>query len=119
MTATIISNNPSYTFGAMTNQVTSRLIGVSTQMERLNEAIASASSGYTGEPGTEFEAPNNIMAGTAPNLFGVIPDPDPAAAGNKGKDYAYAMNQLYAAWQTFWTAARPYIEQLDNGTMGM
>jgi hypothetical protein len=30
-----------------------------------------------------------------------------------------AVNQLNAAWQMFWTAARPYIEQLDNGTYSM
>jgi len=57
------------------------------------------------------------MQPTVPNLFGVVADS--ANPGAKGTDYSYAMNQLNAAWQTFWTAAAPYVEQLDNGTPSM
>jgi len=120
MTATIISTTGNFTFGAMTTQTVSRLIATHTQMGRLRDAIATASSGYTGTPGTEFEAPQpGGMVGplTANNLFGVMPDP--AEPGRAGTDYAYAVNSLEAAWAAFWTAAEPFIEQLDNGGSAM
>jgi len=120
MTATIISNQGNYTFGAMTTQTVSRLIATHTQIGRLRDAIATASSGYEGTPGTEFEAPQQGgMMGSFPatNLFGV--QPDPAEPGRNGTDYAYAVNSLEAAWQTFWSAAEPFIEQLDNGGASM
>jgi hypothetical protein len=113
MTATIISNMA--TFGQMTNTSVSRLIGLNTTLLRLKEAVATASSGYDGVPGTQFEAPAGSMTPTtSPNNFGVQPDPD--EPGARGTDYAYAVNALTEQWQTFWTAAAPYIEQLDNGT---
>jgi hypothetical protein len=122
MTATIISTMSGYTFGQMTTQTVSRLIATNTQLIRLRDAIATASSGYAGTPGTEFELPTGnvaMPAGVAvgTNLFGVVPDP--AEPGKNGTDYAYAVNSLEAAWQTFWTAAEAYIEQLDNGGTSM
>jgi hypothetical protein len=48
-----------------------------------------------------------------PNNFGI--QADPANPGANGEAYSYAVGQLAAAWATFWDAARPYIEQLDNG----
>jgi len=122
MTATIISTMGNYTFGQMTTATVSRLIATHTQIGRLRDAIATASSGYAGVPGTQFELPagNAAMpAGVAvgTNLFGVVPDP--AEPGRNGTDYAYAVNSLEAAWQTFWTAAEAYIEQLDNGGTSM
>jgi hypothetical protein len=96
-------------FGAMTNRTVASLISNNANMRRLQEAIATASSGYTGVPGTEFEG--------ASTLFGVAADP--ATPGAKGTDYSYAVNQLAAVWATFWDAAVPYIEQLDNGAIGM
>jgi hypothetical protein len=114
MTTTIISQNGSYPFGLMTNQAVSKMIATNTAMERLQEAIATASSGYTGEPGTEFEVPVNMMSGT--NLFGVVPSATP---GEQGQAYAYAVGALNTEWEKFWTAARPYIEQLDNGGTSM
>jgi hypothetical protein len=118
--------------------MTSSVISANTSMGRLAQAIATASSGYQGISGTEFEIgnPTNVMnsAGSvgmpdqppraAPrasmtanqNLFGVIASDTP---GEQGQAYAYAVNQLNTAWQTFWTAARPFIEQLDNGTYSM
>jgi hypothetical protein len=119
MTATIIAQG-NYTFGQMTTSTVSRLIGINTNMARLKDAIATASSGYTGTPGTEFEAPQQGgMVGSFPatNLFGV--QPDPAEPGRNGTDYAYAVNSLEAAWAAFWTAAEPFIEQLDNGGTSM
>jgi hypothetical protein len=118
MTATIISTTGNYPFGNMTNQLVGKLISAQTQMQRLQEAIATASSGYTGTPGTEFEAPFPGLTPGAPgaNLFGVVPG---SIAGEQGQSYAYAVNSLFGVWETFWIAARPYIEQLDNGGTSM
>lgn len=113
MTATLISTSGNYTFGQMTNQATSQMVALQTKMQRLNEAIATASSGYDGTPGTEFEAPQPGSNAAPPNLFGVIPSDTP---GEQGQAYRYAMGQLYLAWQTFWGSAQAYLEQLDNGT---
>jgi hypothetical protein len=107
MATTQISNQTS--FGGMTNRMTAQMISTNTAMRRLQEAIATASSAYEGTPGTEFEDQGG--------LFGVVPDP--ANPGGKGTDYAYAVNQLAAVWATFWDAATPYLEQLDNGAMAM
>jgi hypothetical protein len=118
MTATIISTGGNYTFGSMTTQTVSRLIATHTQIGRLRDAIATASSGYAGTPGTQFETPSGGMPGAqGTNLFGVVPDP--TEPGRNGTDYAYAVNSLEAAWAAFWTAAEPFIEQLDNGGTSM
>lgn len=108
MTTTIISTSASY--GAMTNQTIAKLIALQTTMERLNDAISTASAGYTGEPGTEFET-GDLNA--PPNLFGVQPSATP---GEQGSAYKYAMGRLCEEWEIFWTAAQPFVEQLDNGT---
>jgi hypothetical protein len=56
---------------------------------------------------------NVWQRGTGPfNTAGYTADRWP---GQKGKDYAYAIGQLNAAWDTFWTTAKAYVEQLDNG----
>ena len=113
MVATVISNTT--TFGSMTNSAVSRLIALNTTMLRLKEAVSTASSGYTGTPGTEFETAALVMgAPQLANNFGVQANPE--TPGANGTDYAYAVNQLATQWDTFWTAAAPYIEQLDNGT---
>jgi hypothetical protein len=101
MTTTVISNNVSY--GAMTNQAIGKLLSLQSTLERLKDAIATASAGYDGTPGTEFED------GT---LFGVKANDTPGAQGTA---YAYAMGRLNDEWLTFWAAAEPFIEQLDNG----
>lgn len=111
MATTVISNNMPYTFGQMTNRLIGSLIQGNTQIRRLQDAIATASSGYTGAEGTEFEI-NNMMAG-ASNLFGVVANPD--APGEQGKAYSYAIGELHTAWLAFWQVAQPYVEQLDNG----
>lgn len=102
MTATVINN--ATPFGAATNQMIAGLYTVGEAMARLQSAVATAASGYTGTEGTEYEDGSN---------FGVAADPD--EPGAKGKDYAYAVDQLAAAWAEFWTAAKPYVQQLDNG----
>lgn len=116
MTATLISTYGNYTFGQMTNQVTSKMMGLQSQMTRLQDAIATASSGYEGTPGTEFEIPSPGVNNAPQNLFGVVPSETP---GEQGQAYSYAMGQLATAWATFWAAASPYLEQLDNGMQSM
>jgi hypothetical protein len=118
MTATIISQAGNYTFGQMTTAMVSRLIACNSQMERLADAIATASSGYTGIPGTQFEAPaTNNPSASGGNLFGVVPNL--SDIGKNGTDYAYAVNSLEAAWATFWATAEAYVNQLDNGGNSM
>lgn len=109
MSTTVISNN--VPFGQMTNQSIGRLFALRSTLERLNAAIATASAGFEGTPGTQFEAPSAIIGG-APNLFGVQPSETP---GEEGTAYSYAMGRLTEEWATFWAAAEPFIEQLDNG----
>lgn len=114
MTTTIIANASPYSYGVMTNQVISKLIALQTQIERLNDAVTTASAGYTGTPGTEFEAAASAFPGPAApaNLFGVTPS---GTAGEQGAAYKYAIGRLHEEWVNFWTVAEPFIEQLDNG----
>jgi hypothetical protein len=70
---------------------------------RLQAAVATASSGYTGTDGTEFETDSN---------FGVAPSDTP---GEQGKAYNFAVGNLANAWATFWTAANDSLKALDNG----
>lgn len=101
MTATIISNTAP--FGLLTNDTVAQLFQVNEGMTRLQAAVASAASGFTGTGGTEYETGSN---------FGVLPDATP---GQKGNDYSFAVNTLTGAWATFWSTALPAIEALDNG----
>lgn len=118
MAVILISNQQmQFPFGAQTNMAIGRLIAANTNMVRVAEAIATASAGFTGTPGTQFETGNVDPANNVPNLFGIQADPD--APGEQGAAYRYAMEQLAAAWQSFWTAAAPYVEALDNGQMTM
>lgn len=117
MTATIISNQFPYSWGQATNQAIGKLISLQQQMGRLNEAVVTASANWEGTPGTQFEIGNATETSSNQNLFGV--QCDPTNPGSKGQDYRYAVNQLWDAWQAFWTTALPYIEQLDNGIQTM
>lgn len=91
-------------FGMLTNQVTSAMVSLQSMLPRLEAAIATASSGYQGTAGTEFEGPNNN--------FGVKASDTP---GEQGQAYAYAVGQLVTAWGQFVNIAQPYITALDNG----
>jgi hypothetical protein len=103
MAAIVISNTPP--FGAMTNQSVAELHTVNEMLLRLQAAVATASSGFEGTPGTEFEGDGNN--------FGVVADP--ANPGAQGSAYSYALGNLTNAWVTFWTAAASSLEALDNG----
>jgi hypothetical protein len=137
LTTLVISNAPQYPFGAMTNSAVSRLISLNATLARLDEAITTASSGYTGTAGTQFEiqpgaaptpaatpmAAPPIIGGAPlanataiPTLFGVVASDTP---GEQGVAYRYAAEQLWAQWQAFWAAAAPFIEQLDNGNVAI
>jgi hypothetical protein len=102
-----ISNQPP--FGGMTNRLVASILSNNTSMLRLKEAIATANAGYEGTPGAQFEDPSG--------LFGV--KADPAAPGVRGAEYDYAVSELSNVWATFWTAAQPFLKQLDNGSMSM
>jgi hypothetical protein len=118
MAAVMISNNQmQYPFGSQSNQAIGRLISLNATMARLAEAIATASAGYTGTEGTEFEYGNIDQKDNPPNLFGI--QANPPTPGAQGTVYRYAMEQLTSQWKVFWEAAQPYVEQLDNGTMTM
>lgn len=106
MATTIISNQTP--FGSMTNRVTGQALSLNNNINRLGEAIATASAGYDGTPGTQFEG--------AGNLFGVQANPN--SPGANGIAYQYAVDELRNAWETFWTTALPYLKQLDNGSPG-
>lgn len=113
MASLIISNNTS--FGSMTNAVVGRAVSMQSSIQRLQEACATASSGYEGTPGTQFETPSGTINSLAqPNNFGVAADPD--EPGKNGESYRYAVDQLKLEWDKFWSAAQPYLEALDNGT---
>jgi hypothetical protein len=115
MAALVISNVAP--FGNMTNQTTAKLNSLNTTIARLKDAIATASSGYTGIPGTQFETPTNGANMIAGNNFGVQGEPD--VPGKAGTDYAYAVGTLAQAWENFWITASPAIDQLDNGMVAM
>lgn len=118
MVAIVIPNATS--FGGMTNSVVSRIAGINTSIIRLSEAVATASAGFTGTPGTEFETSvgaAGVPTGMGANNFGVVADP--TNLGANGQAYADAVTQLTAQWQMFWTAAAPFLKTLDNGTPAM
>lgn len=99
-------------FGAMTNRMVSQLASLETTVNRLSEGIATASSGYEGVPGTQFEAPSGLMTPGSQNNFGIVPSDTP---GEQGESYRYAIDALKVEWDKFWAAAQPYIAALDNG----
>jgi hypothetical protein len=110
MTTLVISANAPY--GQMTSQMISKIMQVQAQMERLHDAIATASSGYTGTDGTQFEQSVTPTQPFSQNLFGVMPG---AVAGTEGVNYRFAVDSLYDQWKLFWAAAEPFVNQLDNG----
>lgn len=116
MASTIISNQQQFTFGQMTIRLISGLVSANTSLERLKTAVATASSG-TSDDGTQFEitAGGGMATPMNSNLFGVVADPQ--NPGQRGKDYQYAVNSLDTLWAAFWEQAKPYIEQLDQGTV--
>jgi hypothetical protein len=119
MAALIISSQSPYTWGQLTNRMVAGMISTNTNVTRLNDAIATASAGFTGTPGTQFEVASGFGGGTSQNLFGVQADADPENAGVKGTEYSYAVGRLNELFAAFWAEAQPFVEQLDNGTYTM
>lgn len=101
MTAVVI--NGATPFGGMSNQMIENIWSVDDAITRLSAAVAVAASGYGGVAGTEYETGTN---------FGVAPNSSP---GEKGADFAFAINTLAGQWATFKAAALAAVEQLDNG----
>ena len=117
MAAIIISNQNPYAWGQLTNRMIGGVINANTNIQRLNDAIATASAGFSGTPGTQFEIPAaGTMGGAADNLFGVQASDTP---GENGQTYSYAVGRLQELWATFWADAQQYVEQLDNGQFTM
>ena len=118
MTAIIIPNNQmAYPFGQQTNQAIGRLVSLNASLGRLGEAISTANSGFSGEPGTQFETGNTDPKNVVPNLFGI--QADPANPGQQGQAYSYAMGRLSEEWLKFWAVAKDFVEALDNGQVMM
>jgi hypothetical protein len=113
MTALLIPNSMPYTYGQMTNQMVGKLIQSATQLARLDAAIKAAWDAYNGVPGQQFEQ----GAGAPQNLFGVAANS--ADPGRQGVIYSTTMQELLAAWATFWATAQPLVSKLDTGAMTM
>ena len=91
-------------FGAMSNQLVENFWAIDQAITRLQAAIASAASGFSGTAGTEYE-------GTATN-FGVLAGATPGA---NGAAWSYAVNVLAGNWATFRATSLANIEAIDNG----
>jgi hypothetical protein len=116
MARVIFSMQPQYTFGTMSTRLVTNLIAANASVARITAGMATASSGFTGTDGTQYEVsssmPPNPMA--PPNLFGVVTEAN--SPGANGMAYENAMNTIETAWQTFWTAASAALQTLDNGS---
>jgi hypothetical protein len=100
-----ITNN--LAFGGMSNNMVATMFALNNAVPRLNTAVANASIGFEGTPGTEYEGPES--------LFGVVPGTEPGA---QGLAYASAIVTISNAWAAFWEAAAGAIEGMDNGQRG-
>lgn len=101
MTATIV--NGATPFGALSNAAVAKLIDAIETIHRVRLAAALAQTGATEPTAAALETGSN---------FGVVPNATP---GEKGADYAYALNVLDDALQAFLTANQGSITTLDNG----
>lgn len=111
MSSLIYGTSGQATMGQMTAAAIAKIVATNAAMARITEAIATASSGFEGTPGTQFEA-NDGGFGTADNLFQALPSD---TAGEQGSNYRFAVESLNAQWQTFMDAAKDFIAQLDQG----
>jgi len=101
MTAIIV--NGSTPFGGMCNHAISNLIAGIRDIHRVRLAAAAAQSGAAVPTAAALETGTN---------FGVAVS---GAAGAKGADWAFALNSLDDALQTFLTTNQGFITALDNG----
>ena len=90
-------------FGNISNASISMLIEAIADIHRVRLAAAMAQSGAPDPIGAALETGSN---------FGVVASVTP---GEKGADYAYALNVLDDALQSFVTANQGAITTLDNG----
>jgi hypothetical protein len=116
MARVIFTTQPQYTFGVMSTRLVTALIQANASIARITAGMATASSGFTGTAGTQYEIGSNTPLNPQgpTNLFGVIADAN--NLGANGVAYENAMNTIEAAWQTFWTDASAALQTLDNGS---
>jgi hypothetical protein len=101
MTSVVVSN--ATPFGQMSNTMVENFWAIDQAITRLQAAIASASSGFAGTAGTEYETGSP---------FGVVQSSTPGA---QGAAWAYAVNVLAGNWATFRAVAIASIDAIDNG----
>jgi len=101
MSAIIV--NGSTPFGSITNAAIANLISAIRDIHRVRLAEAAAQNGATAPVAAALETGSN---------FGVIPG---ATAGAQGAAWAFALENLDNALQTFLTANQASITALDNG----
>jgi hypothetical protein len=118
MARVIFTTQPQYTFGVMTTRLVTSLIQANASVARVQAGMTTASNGFTGTAGTQYEISGSSTGMGNPmapiNLFGVIADAN--NLGANGTAYETAMNTIETAWQTFWTAASGALQTLDNGS---
>lgn len=101
MSAIIV--NGATPFGGMSNAALSKLKAAIVDIHRVRLAAAAAQSGAPEPTGSALETGSN---------FGVLPG---AAAGDQGAAFAYALNTLDDALQSFAVAYEGQLTALDNG----
>jgi hypothetical protein len=90
-------------FGGMSNAAIGKLIEAIASIHRVRQAAVAAQSGAPEPVAAALETGSN---------FGVVPSATP---GEKGADYAYALNTLDDALQALLSANQGQITALDNG----
>lgn len=100
MTAIVVDG--STPFGGMANAAVNNLIKSINDIHRVRLAAALAQSGASAPTATQLEGGN----------FGVVAS---STAGDQGAAWAYALNNLDDALQSFLTTNQGSVTALDNG----
>lgn len=92
-------------FAQLANISVAQLFALNSSLARLQAAVDTASQGYAGTAGTEYEGPTSA--------FGIVAGETPGA---QGQAFASAVATIVQNWNTFWTAAQGAIDAIDNGS---
>jgi len=95
--------NGSTPFGEKINAAIDNLVSAVNDIHRVQQAAAAAQSGAPAPVAAALETGSN---------FGVVPS---STLGAQGAAFAFALNNLDAALQAFYTANIASITALDNG----